>query len=118
MSIEDHRDQVEYHARKAAVACRASDLDDYRQDGWLGLLIAAQRYDESGGANLRTFAGAFDEDYLVGCLVRPVENAVRPVCVPRMDALSGIYGICYRFALVSQQGLYDFHFWVGSSKYP
>ena len=56
MNPEDHRDQVEYHARRAAAAGRASDLDDHRQDGWLGLLIAAQRYDESGGANIKTFA--------------------------------------------------------------
>ena len=56
MNVEDHRDQIEYHARRAAAAGRASDLDDHRQDGWLGLLIASQRYDDKGGANLRTFA--------------------------------------------------------------
>lgn len=56
MNPEDHRDQVEYHARKAAAAGRASDLEDHRQDGWIGLLLAGQRYDESGGANIKTFA--------------------------------------------------------------
>lgn len=54
---EDHAAQVEYHARRvAATIGRPSDLDDYRQDAWLGLLEAEGRYVDGTGAQLKTFA--------------------------------------------------------------
>lgn len=52
----DHRDQIEYHARRAAARC-GSDLDDLRQDGWVGLLEAERRHDPGATATLSTFAG-------------------------------------------------------------
>jgi RNA polymerase sigma factor (sigma-70 family) len=48
---------VEFHARRAAAASgRYQDLDDHRQDGWLGYCQAAQRFDGDAGAQINTFA--------------------------------------------------------------
>lgn len=52
-----HAAQVEYNARRvAATIGRPSDLDDYRQDAWLGLIQAEQRFEPDTGAQLKTFA--------------------------------------------------------------
>lgn len=48
---------VEFHARRAAAASgRYQDLEDHRQDGWLGYCQAVQRFDGDAGARISTFA--------------------------------------------------------------
>jgi len=48
---------VNHHAyRMSVITGRRGDIEDFRQEGYVGLLQASARHDESKGANLHTFS--------------------------------------------------------------
>lgn len=53
-----NRKFVQWQVRKlCGISERDSDFDDYEQEGFIGLLVAAAKYDKKRGAGFLTYAG-------------------------------------------------------------
>ena len=76
---EKNRKFVQWQVRKlCGISERNSDFDDYKQEGFIGLLTAAAKYDKKRGTSFLTCAGW----HIRAAIIRYSENCSASVRVP------------------------------------
>ena len=76
--VISHRGLVVQIARRYAKGVRHLDVEDLTQEGMIGFLVAAARFDPAYGAKLSTFASW----WITASINRAIDNGSRTVRVP------------------------------------